>query len=479
MSRPRALPRLFELVRSVEPTGPLLVGGAAVYLIVINWAISNLGWDLWGALIYAPLLTLATILLARRMFAGELQPVVAAIVVGFVVKVAGAMARYWVAFTAYGGASDSVRYHETGSLTASLFWSGQIDLWTLVPTGSNTIFVDGVAGLVYSFIGTSQLAAYVVFAWFGYVGVMCFIKAACVSVPGLAQRRYAWLCVLMPSIVYWPASLGKESLMMFGLGLGSLGVARLFERGGFLRGLVLTLLGFGFVGYIRPHIAGGFIAGVLPGLMVAFRRPAAEDSAGAPKRNRFVLFLAISVALVAVVFVASLALAFLEPSQTDGEEASGGVGGITAILEETTRRSEIGGSSFQPPSITNPLMWPYAVVRTLTRPLPFEASGLFQLISAAEMSVLLGMCAYWWRPLRGLRRSVVRIPYITYSMVVLFMGGLVYTSFANLGILTRQKSLLLPLMLLLPCLPSPPERRPSTPRDREAGSSIPARVGVS
>lgn len=478
MTRRHSLSTVHEAIRSIAPAGPLMVGGAALYLIVISWAMSNLSWDLWGALVYAPLLTLATILLARRMFTGALQPVVAVIVVGFVLKVAGAMARYWVAFTAYGGASDAARYHDAGSMTAGLFWSRQIDLWALIPSGSNTVFVEGVAGLVYSFIGTSQLAAFVVFAWFGYVGVMCFIKAACVSVPGLAQRRYAWLCVAMPSVVYWPASLGKESLMIFGLGLGSLGVARLFERGGFLRGLLLAVIGFGFVGFIRPHIAGVFIAGVLPGLMVAFRRPAAAVSDGAPKRNRFVLFLAISVAIVAVVFVASLALAFLEPPKADGEEAGGGVGGVTAILEETTRRSEIGGSSFQPPSIANPLMWPYAAVRTLTRPLPFEASGLFQLISAAEMSALLGMCAYWWRPIRGLRRSVARIPYITYSMVVLFMGGLVYTSFANLGILTRQKSLLLPLLLLLPCLPLPPERRGATGEEPTSRTNVPIGAGA-
>jgi hypothetical protein len=465
-----------ETLRTIAPTGPLLVGAAALYLIIISWAMSNLSWDLWGALIYAPLLTLVTILLARRMFSGALQPVVLPVVVGFGVKFAGAMARYWIAFSAYDGVSDSVGYHSAGTYTAGYFWSGEIDVWALIPSGTGTAFVKGVSGLVYVFIGSSQLAGYVVFAWFGYVGVVCFIKAACMSVPGLAQRRYAWLCVLMPSVVYWPASLGKESLMMFGLGLGSLGVARLFERGGFLRGLVLMVLGFGLVGFIRPHIAGVFIAGVLPGLMVAFRRPDGVEAGDGPKRNRMVLIVAISVSLVAIVFVASFALSFLQPTQGDGEE--GGVSSITAILEETTRRSEIGGSSFEPPSITNPLMWPYAVIRTLTRPLPIEASGLFQLISAAEMTVLLGMCAYSWRRLRNLRRSVARVPYLAYAMVALFMGGLVYTSFANLGILTRQKSLLLPLMLLLPCLPLPPERRRSTVEEPTATTNVPIGAGT-
>lgn len=265
--------------------------------------------------------------------------------------------------------------------------------------------------------------------------------------------------------------------MMLGLGFGSLGVARLFERGGFLRGLLYAGAGFGLAGFIRPHMAGVFLAGVLPGLIVAFRRPA--SSGNEPKRNRFVLFLTISVASVAVVYVASMALTFLEPSKLDGEEPSGGVGGLTAILDETTRRSEIGGSSFSPPSITNPLTWPYAVVRTLTRPLPFEARGLFPLISAAEMTVLLGMCAVWWRPLRGLRRSAARVPFITYAVVTLFMGGLVYTSFANLGILTRQKSLLLPMMLLLPCLPLPPERPQRLGRTMATERTEPIGVGVS
>lgn len=475
MTRRFSLWALPDAVRSIAPTGPLLVGGAALYLVTISWAMANLSWDLWGALIYAPLLMLVTILLARRMFSGALQPVVLPIVVGFGVKVVGALARYWIAFSAYDGVSDSVGYHSAGTYTAGYFWSGQIDVWALIPSGTGTAFVKGVSGLVYVFIGSSQLAGFVVFAWFGYVGVICFIKAACMSVPGLAQRRYAWLCVLMPSVVYWPASLGKESLMMFGLGLGSLGVARSFERGGFLRGLLLMALGFGLVGFIRPHIAGVFIVGVLPGLMVAFRRPDGAGAEDGPKRNRLVLFVAISVALVAVVFVASLALSFLKPTRGDGEE--GGMGSITAILEETTRRSEIGGSSFQPPSITNPLMWPYAVVRTLTRPLPIEASGLFQLISAAEMTVLLGMCAYSWRRLRNLRRSVARTPYLAYAVVALFMGGLVYTSFANLGILTRQKSLLLPLMLLLPCLPLPPERRGSITQEPTARTNVPIGAG--
>ena len=52
---------------------------------------------------------------------------------------------------------------------------------------------------------------------------------------------------------------------------------------------------------------------------------------------------------------------------------------------------------------------------------------------------------------------VLRQPYVAFVCTVLFAGGLAYSSFGNLGILARQKSLLLPFMLLLPCLPVRPK----------------------
>jgi hypothetical protein len=85
--------------------------------------------------------------------------------------------------------------------------------------------------------------------------------------------------------------------------------------------------------------------------------------------------------------------------------------------------------------------------------LPNEASGLLQLLSAAEMTVFIGLCLVSWRRLLALPRAVMTTPYLAFAVSVLFMAGLAYSSFANLGILTRQKSLVFPLLLLIPCLP--------------------------
>ncbi|HEY4333081.1 MAG TPA: hypothetical protein VGM78_10950, partial [Ilumatobacteraceae bacterium] len=111
-----------------------------------------------------------------------------------------------------------------------------------------------------------------------------------------------------------------------------------------------------------------------------------------------------------------------------------------------------------PPSIAKPYDWPFAVVRTLTRPLPIEAHSAFQLLAAAEMTALLVLCVIAAKRLRGLPRLLISNPFVAFVCTTLFIAGLAYSSFANLGVLTRQKSLILPLMLLLPCLPIPVKR---------------------
>lgn len=66
---------------------------------------------------------------------------------------------------------------------------------------------------------------------------------------------------------------------------------------------------------------------------------------------------------------------------------------------------------------------------------------------------------------------IVTSPYVAFAVTALFLGGLAYSSFANLGVLTRQKSLLIPFMLLLPCLPVFSRSTPPPNSSRVAGRS--------
>lgn len=431
-------------------TESAVVGLGLAYLAGVSFAMTTMTYDIWGILVALPPMTVITVWGVRRLFRGELSPLVLPLLVGFAAKVIGAIARYWIAFDAYEGATDAQRYHDYAAGMAGSVWSGELNIGSVLPGATGTHFVERFTSFVYTLIGSSKLTGFVMFGWLAYWGAVMFVKAACIAVPRLAQRRYAWLCMLAPSVIYWPSSIGKEALMMCFLGIGTYGIARLVSRQGFLMPLVWTIIGIGTGALIRPHIAGVWMLGVFPALLAAFGRSLSTSNRGRRGQDALVLTIVIGVAAVALVIVGQFALRYLQPREDDSATVSQG---ITAILEETTRRSDQGGSNFEPIIIGGPQDWPQAVVRTLTRPLPQEARGLFQLISAAEMAALIGLCLVSWRRLIALPRAILTVPYVAFAMTALFAAGLAYTSFANLGILTRQKSLVFPLMLLIPCLP--------------------------
>ena len=431
-----------------------LIGLAIVYLAFLSWAMSNLSYDIWGAFVIGPPLAVVGILGIRRMFSGELASLANVMCLGLAAKFAGAGLRYFVAFSVYGGNSDSERYHTYAAKAAANVWRGDASVVSILPGGTGTRFMERFTSLLYTLVGSSKLASFVLFSWIAFWGIAYFVKAACVAVPGLRQRRYAFLCMLAPSLVYWPSSIGKEAVMILWLGIASYGVAHLMSRRRFLRPFLVMSIGLAGAAVVRPHMAGLWIAGLLPALLVALFAGTGQrdrrDRRGGRAAERFVLLSLIVVAAVALVLVGLATVRYLH---FRGEDTAATTDKLTLILNETTRRTTDGGSRYVPPPVHGLTDWPYAALRTLTRPLLTEASGSGQLLSALEMTGFLMICLICVKRVANLPRLLVSTPYLTFAMTALFFGGLVFASFGNLGILARQKSLLLPLMLLIPCVP--------------------------
>jgi hypothetical protein len=205
-------------------------------------------------------------------------------------------------------------------------------------------------------------------------------------------------------------------------------------------------------------MAGIWVAGALPALVVAFvRRPKTTSESGEIRHaNRFGIVVVLALAALGFALIASVTVRFLSP---DAEEAETNTDTLTQILEDTTARTAEGGSNFTPPSVSSPVSWPYASIRTLLRPLPQEVTNIAQAVAAVEIVALLVLLFISRRRIYNIPRLLVSNPYVTFVVTTLFIAGLAYSSFANLGLLTRQKSLLFPLLLLLPCLPMPDIRR--------------------
>ena len=430
------------------------------YVAFTGWAMTYLSYDVWGALVIAPIIAIVTVPMVRHAFRGDLQPLVGVAIAGLVAKLVGTLARYWVAFDAYGGAADAGRYHEAGRVLASQARSSGGSFFDLIPVQQGTQFIEQVTALLYSLVGSSKLAGFLWFGLMGYWGVVFCVKAACLAVPGLAQRRYAVLCFLAPSLMFWPSSIGKEAWLTLCLGALSYGAAKLLTGGWGLGSVMPTASGAAGAAMVRPHFAAIWL-GALVVAMVAGVVTGRSTRAGSSRLVQIGLAL---VAVVGLVLVARVTLQFLSPTSDD--EPASVSNSLDIIGKETSRRSTVGGSSFEPFVVAGPADYPMTIVRTLTRPLLPEATGLSTLIPALETTALLVLAAVGWRRLSSLPRMLLTTPYVVFSALIAIMGGLAFSRFGNLAILVRQRSLILPALLVLVCLP--PWR--ARPRARDGGS---------
>jgi hypothetical protein len=355
-------------------------------------------------------------------------------------KLLGSLVRYWVAIHVYEGSADAIGYHDYGELLAMRFRAG--DFNTGLDSLSGTDFISFFTGVLYAVTGPSVHAGFLLYSWLAFWGMFLLYRAFTIAVPDGNRRSYARLLFFLPSMLYWPSSIGKEAWMLFALGVAAYGTARVLA-GRPWRGLVVAGTGLWLAALVRPHVAG--MAGI--GLVVAylFVRPPRRQGALGP-----VVKLS---ALVALVVVAGLLLGetqeYLRGKGIDPQE------GVRSVLSESARRTGQGGSSFaSPSSSTSAASLPFALVTILFRPFPWEAHNTQVAVTALESALLLSLTVARgrsvWRALRHPRRR----PYVAFVVVYTLLFVVAFSSIANFGILARERTQLLPFFLVLLAVPA-------------------------
>ena len=87
---------------SYEVQVGVIVAAGMAYVVGLGWAMANLSYDLWGALVAVPLIALVMVPLVARIFRSD-RTIARVAYAGLALKLGGTIARYWVAFDAYGG----------------------------------------------------------------------------------------------------------------------------------------------------------------------------------------------------------------------------------------------------------------------------------------------------------------------------------------------------------------------------------------
>jgi hypothetical protein len=445
--------------RAVAATGCVAV---IAYLAMFLLAARMAQYNLWAVMIVIPVLIAITLPLivhtARRYGDRSVIPLLTA---ALLVKFIGTALRYIVTFDVY-GAADAKQYHKAGTLLAQSFRQGVF----VVDVGGRIIgthFVEIVTGAVYTLTGPTELGGFVVFSWLGYWGLYFFYRAFRLAVPDGDHRRYALLLFFLPSLLFWPSSIGKESWMLFTLGLTALGISRLYaaRRGAY------ALVGLGLLGLImaRPHIAVLVVLAVFAGFIV---RPGRSTDLLARSGTKVV---GILVLVVVGAIVVANASAFLGVDSFD-------TNALNQTIKSTSERTGAGDSAFSAPNAQSPTGFPVAVVTVLFRPFPFEARSMTGMIASAEGITLLILCVVSWRRLRTLPKRLIRQPYIMMSMVFTLVFIFAFSSFGNFGILTRERVQLFPFFLVLLCVRSRPRSDDGPPAER-TGLLVSAAAGTS
>jgi hypothetical protein len=429
---------------------PLVAG----YVAVFTYAMHHTSYDTWAALIVAPVLIVISLPVLLRFAKSEPDPRIGQILVAaLVLKLAASIPRYYMIAVMY-GTGDALRYDRVGAALRPYFLNLDFSVAHLGDpgSGSGTRFVEVVTGIAYTIIGPSIIGGFLVFSWLSFWGLFFFYRAFRVGIPDGNAKRYALLLFLLPSMLFWPSSIGKEAWMTLALGITTYGCALLLAR---RRGASVYLaIGLAAVLVVRPHMALIVIAGLALGYLL---RSKSAQRAVTLSKTRTALGLA--VIGVGTMLVIRRVSAFFGIDEFNLDTA-------TETLDYAEGQSSQGGSEFAGggASLRN---LPMNVVTVLFRPFAFEVSNLQALLAALEGTMLMVLFVLSIPRLRTIPRRLRKQPYITYCVTYAILFCFIFSAFQNFGILARQRVLVFPLVLVLLALPlTTPESRRS--RGRQA-----------
>jgi hypothetical protein len=413
-----------------------------VYVGVFAWAMERTSYDIWPSLIIAPLLaaiTLPFMLRTARREGDQLMLRFAPLIIGL--KGVGILARFVMVYGIYGGKSDATEYYGAGRQLADQFRSGDysLDVGKFVGTG----FLKLVTGVVFSITDPTRMGGFFIFGWFSFLGVYLCYRAMRVGYPEGDSRRYFFLLFLMPSLLFWPSSIGKEAWMMLTVGAAAYGIALVLRARP--RGVLWVAVGLGGTALCRPHMTLMLFVGLTAGFLL--RRPV---------RRLPTNILVKGLGIVVLVGVGSVVIGGVSQrfnlQSFDAE-------GVDAALSRTQEQTSKSGSEFTAVNATNPKDAPVAIVTVLYRPFPFEAGTPLAAATAAEGVFLMILTVRGWRRLWNAVRSMVRAPYLAFCASYTFVFCLAFGSIGNFGILARQRVQMLPFLLVLLCAPDRPAER--------------------
>jgi hypothetical protein len=366
------------------------------------------------------------------------------VILALALRIVGALARHYVLVEVYDGVGDAAGYYEEGLEIAERVQNLDLGFFAEEQSGFvTTQRITILSGFVLAFIGPTLRGEFVVFSFMSFWALVFFVRAHHSANRGVDGRSYVMLVLLWPSLWFWPCSVGKEAVVLLGAGLATWGYVGRNER---IRWLPAAL-GIGIIFAIRPHVATVFVASAVFAEWVGRRG------------------WTFGRVLQALVIAAILLFVGIRSAQELGLGAMD-LEGAREFMAQRSQLTEKGGSNIGA-GATGLLAVPMAFINILMRPFVFEAHNAQALLSGLEMMFFWALVFVRRKrivaALRGWRHNRMLRFALPMSALYILMIGL---TFSNLGIIARQRVLVLPFLFAI--LIGLPER--SSTNDRPAKS---------
>jgi len=349
--------------------------------------------------------------------------------------------RYSTLVNSYGEVGDASIYNTFGARYWA-FWTGRSKLVSILPNVRKSNFLDFFTGVVYYLFGNDMIAGFLVFGLIAFVGSYLWYRATVEAVPFLDKRLYFLVVFFVPSILFWPSSIGKEALMQFAIGSTALGTAHLLN-GKLIRGLLVAVPGAWLMWVVRPHLLALVVLGAATAYLLG-RGPRA--SRNAPISSSLVKPIGMVILTFVVVFAVTQGAKSLGIQQLS-------LSGVNSELEKTSISTSQGGSAFNTGNTQlSPLRLPQGMITVLLRPFPWQAPGFLQKLASLEGIALLSFAFIRRKSIAVSLRHIRIVPFLFYCWVLTILYSLTFQAFGNYGLLDRQRSLVLPALYVLLCL---------------------------
>jgi hypothetical protein len=360
------------------------------------------------------------------------------LVAGVLVKLAGSMLRFYTLVNEQGFHGDASIYDKWGGDLFHAWTSGGAAPDPYRGASAGTGWIRWFTGVVYYVFGPDMLNGFLIFGVLAVIGTYLWYRAAADAVPFLNKRLCFLLMFFVPSIAFWPSSIGKEAVMQLGLGAVALGTARLLRQRLF-QGILVALPGAWLLWRVRPHLLA--FATFAAGAAYVFGRV----RRGRKQSESTSLFKPVGMVIVALLafFALSQAADFLGMKDFS-------ISSIEQELNQQTGTTAQGGSKVDTGETSlTPLSVPQGLVKVLLQPFPWEVETSLQIFASLEVVALGAFILY---RVRSVILSLTRAratPFLIYCWTLVVLYAVAFSAIANYGLLTRQRSLALPAVFVL------------------------------